>query len=278
MTTILGIDAAWTATQPSGVAVVSSTACNWRLIFAGSSYRHLLAQAEEDLISTSRPSGSVAEAAALLAAAGKIAGAPVDLVAVDMPLSLQPITARRVSDNLVSAAYGARQCSTHTPSAIRPGKISDDLRGGFGHCGYGLLTKEVGVPGLLEVYPHPALVELMRAEKRLPYKHGKTRNYWPTENPADRRNKLFETWRAIVACLDQEIPGASDVLRLPPSEAPSWRLKAFEDMLDAVICAWVGICVFEGTAVPFGDETSAIWIPRCHHHGRRRGSPMNSGP
>lgn len=85
MTTILGIDAAWTATQPSGVAVVSSTACNWRLIFAGSSYRHLLAQAEEDLISTSRPSGSVAEAAALLAAAGKIAGAPVDLVAVDMP-------------------------------------------------------------------------------------------------------------------------------------------------------------------------------------------------
>jgi len=71
MTTILGIDAAWTATQPSGVAVVSSTACNRRLIFAGSSYRHLLAQAEEDLISTSRPSGSVAEAAALLAAAGR---------------------------------------------------------------------------------------------------------------------------------------------------------------------------------------------------------------
>ena len=92
--------------------MVSSTACNWRLIFAGSSYRHLLAQAEEDLISTSRPSGSVAEAAALLAAAGKIAGAPVDLVAVDMPLSLEPITARRASDNLVSAAYGARHCST----------------------------------------------------------------------------------------------------------------------------------------------------------------------
>lgn len=58
-----------------------------------------------------------------------------------MPLSLKPITARRVLDNLVSAEYGARHCSTHTPSAIRPGKISDDLRSGFGRCGYGMVTK-----------------------------------------------------------------------------------------------------------------------------------------
>lgn len=273
MTTILGIDAAWTATQPSGVALVSSAAGKWCPIFAGSSYRHLLDHADEGLISNTRPSASVMQPAALLAAAGKIAGAPVDLVAVDMPLSFEPITARRVSDNLVSAAYGARHCSTHTPSAIRPGKISDDLRSGFGHCGYGLLTKEVGVPGLLEVYPHPALVELMRAERRLPYKHGKIRNYWPTETPASRRTKLFETWRAIIACLDEVIPGASDVLQLPPFEAPSWRLKAFEDMLDAVICAWAGICAFEGTAMPFGDETSAIWIPQSELLESQRDRP-----
>ena len=273
MTTILGIDAAWTATQPSGVAVVSSTVGNWRLIFAGSSYGHLLAYANEGLNSTSRPSGSIAEAAALLSAAGKIAGAPVDLVAVDMPLSLEPITTRRVSVNLVAAAYGARHCSTHTPSAIRPGKISDDLSGGFERCGYGLLTKEVWLPGLLEVYPHPALVELMSTEKRLPYKQGKTRNYWPTESPAGRRANLFETWRTIVASLDQEVTGASDVLQLPPFEAPSSQLKAFEDMLDAVICAWIGICVFEGTAVPFGDDTSAIWIPRSELLASRRERP-----
>ena len=271
MTAILGIDAAWTATQPSGVALVSTTGDNWHLIFAGSSYRHLLDRADEGPISTSRPSGSVAEAAALLAAARKITGAPIDLVAVDMPLSLEPITARRASDNLVSAAYGARHCSTHTPSAIRPGKISDDLKSGFERSGYGLLTREVCLPGLLEVYPHPALVELMRAEKRLPYKQAKTRNYWPMETPVSRRSKLFETWSAIVASLDLEIKGASEILRLPPFEAPSWQLKAFEDMLDAVICAWAGICVFEGTAVPFGDDTSAIWIPQSELLASRRG-------
>ena len=53
MTIILGIDAAWTATQPSGVALVSSTDGNRRLIFAGSSYRHFLDHADEGLISTS---------------------------------------------------------------------------------------------------------------------------------------------------------------------------------------------------------------------------------
>jgi predicted RNase H-like nuclease len=37
--------------------------------------------------------------------------------------------------------------------------------------------------------------------------------------------------------------------------------KAFEDTLDAVICAWVAVRALEGLAVPFGDDTAAIWIP-----------------
>lgn len=32
-------------------------------------------------------------------------------------------------------------------------------------------------------------------------------------------------------------------------------MKAFEGMLDAAVCVWVDIGVFEGTAVPFGDGT-----------------------
>ncbi|WP_342427486.1 DUF429 domain-containing protein [Rhizobium leucaenae] len=136
-----------------------------------------------------------------------------------------------------------------------------------------MLTKEVGVRGPLEVYPHPALVELMSAEKRLPYKQRKTRSYWPTENPAQPAHQLFEIRRVIVAGLDREIPGAFDVLQLPPVEAPSWQLKAFEDLLDAAICTWVGICAFEGTAMPFGDETSAIWIPQSDLLASQRGRP-----
>ncbi|WP_064713457.1 DUF429 domain-containing protein [Rhizobium bangladeshense] len=261
MTTILGIDAAWTATQPSGVALVSSEAGRWRVTFAGSSYGHLIDRAARRVPSL-RLSGSIADAAGVLAAAAQIAGAPIDLVAVDMPLSLKAIAGRRVSDDLVSKAYGARHCSTHTPSAIRPGRISDDMRAGFEECGFKLLTKDLAVPGLLEVYPHPALVELTGAARRLPYKVGKIRDYWPTESSAGRRTRLVETWRTIVESLEGWLPGLDDVLPLPQFDAPTWQMKAFEDMLDAVICAWVGICAFERTAVPFGDETSAIWIPQ----------------
>ena len=39
------------------------------------------------------------------------------------------------------------------------------------------------------------------------------------------------------------------------------ELKAYEDALDAIVCAWIAICALEARAVPFGDETSAIWIP-----------------
>lgn len=59
----------------------SSTAGNWRLIFAAPSYRYLLAQAKEELISTSRPSAR-SQRPRPCAAAGKIAGSPPDSVAV----------------------------------------------------------------------------------------------------------------------------------------------------------------------------------------------------
>jgi predicted RNase H-like nuclease len=50
---------------------------------------------------------------------------------------------------------------------------------------------------------------------------------------------------------------------LPPIEpkASAVELKAFEDMLDAIVCCWVAICALQGRAIPFGDDTSAIWIP-----------------
>lgn len=38
-------------------------------------------------------------------------------------------------------------------------------------------------------------------------------------------------------------------------------MKAFEDILDAVVCAWVGACVFDRNAEAYGDEESEIWVP-----------------
>lgn len=256
MRAVLGIDAAWTANEPSGLAVTVNDGSGWSLRATASSYIDFVQPSDPDL-GLKRPRGSIADAVALLDFSHRLLGHPVDIVAVDMPLALEPITARRVSDNKVSSAYGARQCGTHTPSAFRPGPISDNLRRDFEGLGYHLATIAVKTPALLEAYPHPALVELMDAPKRLPYKHGKTRNYWPTDTIVQRRANLFDVWRSIISHLENEISGVSEHLRLPGENDRGYRLKAFEDRLDAVVCA----CALDGRARPFGDATSSIWIP-----------------
>lgn len=259
---VLGIDAAWTLVQPSGVALVAQRAGSWHLVTVASSYRHFLGLAAGHSPSACPPTGSVPDATALISASRALCGRMPDVVAIDMPLSLVPITSRRASDNAVSRAYGSRWWWTHTPSCARPGKISDDLREDFTAAGFLLQTVAMTTPGLIEVYPHPALVELAGAPRRLPYKASNIRKYWPDDTPRNRRKRLVEQWGSIVELLDAEISGVADALRPVSAEATGIELKAYEDALDAIVCAWIGICAIEDRAIAYGDEVSAIWVPQ----------------
>jgi len=102
--------------------------------------------------------------------------------------------------------------------------------------------------------------ELGNAPERLRYKVSKVCSYWPNTTMAERRTLLFEEWARIVALLDARIRGIANALPMP-LDARGTTLKAYEDMLDAIVCAWVAICALEGHAKPFGDQYSAIWIP-----------------
>lgn len=268
MRTVLGIDAAWTLTNPSGVALAVENQNSWRVVAAATSYQRFHALADVGLVAEERPTGSSPNACALLASASVLSGRPVDLVAIDMPLARSPIVGRRNSDNAVSKAYGGRSCGTHSPSADRPGRISDDLRESFEVVGYPLRTdyplrtNAASLVGVIEVYPHPALVELVGATKRLPYKYSNRRKYWPFVDQSERRSLLYQQWNQIVGKLESEITGVAVALPRLKLDASGWEMKAYEDALDAIICAWVAICALEERAAPFGDENSAIWIPR----------------
>ena len=119
----------------------------------------------------------------------------------------------------------------------------------------------MGVPGLIEVYPHPALVEFSGARERLPYKSAKVRRYWPAASVGERRTRLLSEWSGIVMRLDSEIAGVAEAMPMLAAGASGTEIKGYEDMLDAVICAWVAIRALNGQALPFGDNDSAIWIP-----------------
>lgn len=249
---VLGIDAAWTAANPSGVALAIKTAGVWRLIAAASSFAEFTALANTV---ESRGPGSVVEAARHLA------GRAPDLIAVDMPMMDAPIIARRAADNAVNRAYAGRGAGTHSPTMSRPGAVGRTLENELSAAGYPLATLEIRTPCRIEIYPHPALIELLKAAYRLPYKAGNTGKYWRGLSLAERRRRLFGVWATIIAALDGVLAGSSDFLRLPPVDARGRSLKTFEDRLDAVVAAHAGAMAIEGKARAFGDAASAVWVP-----------------
>lgn len=80
---VLGVDAAWTEDNPSGVALAVEKGQGWRLVCVTPSYAHFEGRADAQTL----PRGAKPDPAALLAAAERLAGAAPDLVAIDMPLS-----------------------------------------------------------------------------------------------------------------------------------------------------------------------------------------------
>jgi predicted RNase H-like nuclease len=276
---ILGIDAAWTVGRPSGVALLQQRGERWRCVALTPSYAQFDGLAAGRAVDwQARPPGSAPDLAALLAASRQLLdGKPVQVIAVDMPLSLEPIRRRRAADAAVSRAFGAQGCAVHSPSAERPGALADRLRAEAENLGYPLATAATPAgqtPALLEVYPHPALLRLLDARYRLPYKVANRGKYWPDATPAEGLARVLQQVDAIRCALQRELDGVP--LDVPPLAdfASAASLKAVEDSLDALVCGWVGTRYLAGRCRAYGDDTAAIWIPTAtgsnEPPGRRR--------
>jgi predicted RNase H-like nuclease len=258
MAAALGIDAAWTAHRPSGYALIEMDGGRWRLRAAASNLAAFAVACE----GTESPDDGVG--LALDCARSVLRGRLPDVVAVDMPLSRLPITGRRASDLGVSRRFGAAKCATHSPSALRPGPVSERLRLACEARGYELITAAGAVPALAlaEVYPHPALLRLMNVPERVCYKVNKTATYWRGASVETRLAKVRNMLRAVVERLETQIEGVQRWTREALDAGQGFAgLKGVEDMVDAVISAWVGKMIYENAAEPIGDAHSAIWVP-----------------
>lgn len=109
---VLGIDAAWTTHQPSGIALVQRTNAGWTCLAIAPSYESFKAQASGlGWDPQKKATGSTPDPAALLEASKQFAGAEVSCVSVDMPLATKPITSRRAADTAISSRFGSRGCA-----------------------------------------------------------------------------------------------------------------------------------------------------------------------
>lgn len=262
---VLGIDAAWTLHEPSGVALLSEEGTAWRRALVGASYDIFIGKATHES-HDEKPTGSAPNAEALLAAARRIApGTEVMVVAVDMPMATGSITKRRCADDLVSREFGRYQCGTHSPTAQRPGRLAETIREQFRSLEYQLATARTTAGTehrLIEVYPHPALVRLCDTDCRLPCKVAKWRKYWPGRSRTEGIDRLRTEYRKIADHLARTgLSAIPEQLSDPPLLDRLTQYKAIEDQLDAIVSAWVATKYLNGRAVPYGDDTAAIWIP-----------------
>jgi predicted RNase H-like nuclease len=256
---VLGIDAAWTERGSSGVALLRGESGNRSILQVAASYEAFIANTDSDLLQNTN-NGGPPNVGDLLAAAEKIASRPVDVVAIDMPISKKPIVGRRTADQAISREFGSAGAGTHSPGVLRPGRHGQKITNDLNRAGYFIATSDLRPPPcLIEVYPLAALVRLMGLAKRPGYKTTKTLTYWPGLTVAERGQRLRTSWQEIKTVLEMEVgPLGFD---LPSTFTSFASLKPYEDMLDAVICGWIGARFTEGKAEPFGDNDAAIWMP-----------------
>jgi len=205
-----GIDLAWSDRNPSGVCAIDDD--GWIL-----DEREL--GSDDDIV------GWVAE---------RLDGPAV--LGVDAPLLVPNPTGRRPAEAAVARAYGGRKAGPHPANRSlflsRYGRIrGEDLAARFATLDFADPWSD-GERTLLEVYPHPTLIEAFGLQERLLYKAKRG------VSVDGRRVGLRNLARLL-----EELAGADPPLRGPaldiPDAARGRRLKSIEDRLDARLCAWI---------------------------------------
>ncbi len=162
------------------------------------------------------------------------------LIAVDAPTLIPNATGMRQPDRLAHQYFGRYHAGCYPANLGRPfaartlgfGRQLEAL--GFAHAP----ELEPQRPGRyqIEVFPHAAIVQLFRLDRILKYKKGRV---------AERRAEL----RRLQVLLAEQLPAREPSLTWPTGLPPDLardlttcrgaELKAVEDRLDSLVCAYV---------------------------------------
>lgn len=237
--TFLGIDFAWHGEErPSGVALLKGD-------------RHGASLSDVRVI----PSKDV------MAYVDKYAEEPV-VVAIDAPLIVNNKLGQRLCEKLISKKYGARHGAAHTTNLSRfpdadSVRLAAELEAkGFRHAPE-VSQKDKRV--MLEVYPHPALLELFSRPMVINYKKGTV---------SERRRGQRELQRCLgeLSCRTPLIistPKLSAFLLTDTQVLRGAKLKENEDQLDSVLCAYIAFHYWfwrPSRTYAFGDVTNGYII------------------
>ncbi|MEK6475962.1 DUF429 domain-containing protein [Catalinimonas sp. 4WD22] len=255
---ILGIDAAWTPGGSSGLALLEKDdEGKIKLKRLVSSYKEFVDE-KRDLPQLTLPD---------LRQVIEIIGKLPKVIALDIPLSPQPITGYREADRQITSQYGKKGAAVHSPTQDRPGKVADHIFAQLSDAGIswaGVDAKPENAPYFMEVYPHVSIIEYLELDYRLPYKVQKKGKYWKEYSQEERYRLSIKQLQKLRTALQKRVNNSLDNYLPLLNQEQKYKiayLKAYEDQLDAIVCALTGYDFLQGKAMALGDETSAIWIP-----------------
>lgn len=241
----VGLDLAWSPRNPSGVVVLG-----WE----GDRAQPLAWQEalgpDEEIIAFIR---------------NGLADEP-GLVAVDAPLSVPNETGTRPCDLALSQAYRRKEAGALPANRRRlgPRPRGEELVHRLSELGFTFsprVSPRQPVRQVIEVYPHPAAVELFGLEKTLKYKAKKGRSLETRRRELSRYRRLLASLRAR----EPPLQAGGLLSRIEVATLRGGALKRAEDLLDALLCAYIALYIWwhgpEGYRV-FGDETNGfILVP-----------------
>lgn len=156
-------------------------------------------------------------------------------IAVDAPTLIPNLTGMRLPDRLTHQYFGRYDAGCYPANQGRPFAqrtvefgLSLEARG-FNHAPE--MFPKVPIRFQIEVFPHPAAVQLFGLSKILKYKRGKL---------CDRcaaLGQFREYLSTVLPMLEPRLKITESDLPAIPSTGPA--LKAVEDQLDSLLCAYV---------------------------------------
>ena len=221
----VGVDLAWAESNPSGVAILS-----------GGRGRPLQFVGAETFGSTDQ----------IVHAIARLEGHV--WIAIDAPVVVENEEGKRTADRLVSRHYGRFEAGAY-PANLR--LLNHDIRArtivgrlasqGVQRMDQVCLPPQASGSWAFETYPHAAMVELFALDKTIKYKKGRV---------TAKRAGL----KQLVALIHDRLPVADPPLARTPGltlllsasidAMAGAALKANEDRMDALICAYIAAHVW----------------------------------
>ena len=166
------------------------------------------------------------------------------IVAIDAPLVVRNKDKSRAADRAVSSRYGTRHAGAHSANLNNLGK---NHRGGellrmLTRQHDGILVEEphklAGPRLVFETFPHPATIELFRRCRIVKYKGGTVEERKAGQKELVEEMRRHLAWKKAKPRLCRN--GAlTRLLRKPCPDLTGSALKAREDRLDALLCAYI---------------------------------------